>query len=177
MTQRSWRLVNLALLALFFVGSLTAYDRVPGRFPAHFDLAGNPTRWDARSLVSWMMLPLVAAGITLLLVGLSRWSGRRPDLWNVPDKKRFLALSPEARRPIVHRLERFVEQVNTIGIVILMAVQWAIFHAATSPSPRMPVWIVAVAPAATVVILVAALRMNAAIADEIREAHRAMSGG
>jgi uncharacterized membrane protein len=171
-SAQTYRLLNLLLLGALFAGSLMVYPGVPERFPVHFGFSGQPNAWAARSLLSWLALPLVAAGVALLLEGMSRLSVSRPQLWNVPDKSRFLALTPAERAPIVHRLQRFMGLVAVMTTVLLGVVQASIYHAATGRTPSLPGYVLPAAGINLVVIVTLALRMNARVATLIRDAHR-----
>lgn len=171
MSTQTYRQLNLLLLGALFAGSLMVYPRLPARFPMHFDLSGTPDVWAERSVLSWLLLPMIAAATALLLEMASRMSVRNPQLWNVPEKRRFLALTPEERAPIVHRLQSFIGLVGVTCTVVMMVVQASIFLAAIAPVPRMPIYILIPIALLMGVLLVLGLRMNRAIAVLIRDAH------
>ena len=106
MEARSIYRLQLLLLALYFAVAAALWNTLPERVPIHFDLAGHPTTWARTSVLSWFGLPLLAAAMTLFLYGIGQASAHTPELWNIPEKERFLALSPAARAPIVAYLRR-----------------------------------------------------------------------
>lgn len=171
MSTQTYRLLNLLLLGALFAGSIMVYPRLPERIPMHFDLSGQPDRWEERSLIAWLLLPVVATGTALLLDVGSRISVRNPQLWNVPDKPRFLALTPEERAPIIQRLQNFMGLVGVTVTVVLMMVQASVYLAAIQPVPRMPAYALAAIVLLMGVLLVAGLRLNRGIAALIRDAH------
>jgi hypothetical protein len=104
-------LAVLAFVAVWGV-ALAAWPSLPERIPVHFDLHGRPDR--AGDKAEWLVLPVVSTLLTGLFVVLSRgtqWlATRHPEWVNVPRKKQFLALSPEARA-------RVLEPLATLGLV------------------------------------------------------------
>jgi uncharacterized membrane protein len=128
---RSIYALNTALIVVFLAATVAAWDVLPERIPIHFGFSGSPTRWVNRSFLSWFGLPILAAAMTLLMYGASMLAIRSPDLWNVPDKKRFLALSPEARAPVVELLQKYLAWTATALIMVFLAVQTGVYESAT----------------------------------------------
>jgi hypothetical protein len=77
------------------------YPSLPDPFPTHFDGAGVPDAWTAKSVGAWFMLPGIGVAMLCLLAGIGAglaWMARHaPTLLNVPGKDRFVALPPECR--------------------------------------------------------------------------------
>ena len=95
--------IDAALLALMWIGGVIAYQRLPQRFPIHFDVAGRADGWAERAaegFVLWMLLPVIATLTSLILRWAPRAARSNPTLWNIPHKKEFLALDSERREPI-----------------------------------------------------------------------------
>jgi uncharacterized membrane protein len=176
MNEKPLRLAALGLLAALYAGSAAAYPRLPERIPIHFDLAGNPDTWASTTLLSWFMLPLIATAVAgLMLVG-GRVSEYRPELWNVPEKPRFLALSAEARAPIVARLRAFLALMAVMTTALMALIQVEVFLVSTEKMPSTP-WLIAGGIAVMLLVTgVAAVRMNGRVAAEIREAHQRVHG-
>ena len=176
MSEKPLRLAALTLLAALYAGSAAAYPRLPERIPIHFDLAGNPDGWAGTSLLSWFMLPLIATAVAGLMLVAGRLSEYHPELWNVPEKPRFLALPVEERAPIVARLRTFMALMAVMTTALLGVIQAEVFLIATGRMGATP-WLIA---GALVVMLtvtgVAAVRMNGRVAAEIREAHQRLHG-
>lgn len=172
MNAGTYRLLNLLLLGAFHAGSAMAYPTLPGRIPIHFDLWGRPDRWADRSFLSWFGLPLIATALAGFLELASRYSARHPQLWNVPDKRRFLELDPAARAPIIARLREFLAMTGVMGTALVMLVQFSIYHSATGRGSGMQGYVAAGIGIFLLVLLASALRMNARVGAMIREAHR-----
>lgn len=175
MTEKPLRLAALGLLAALYAGSAAAYPRLPERIPIHFDLAGNPDGWASTSLLSWFLLPLIATAMAGFLFVIGRVSEYRPELWNIPEKPRFLALPAEARGPIAARLRAFMALMAVVITALLSTIQVEVFLTATGRAATP--WIMT---GATVLMLlgigVAAVRMSRRVAVEIREAHQRLHG-
>ncbi|HEX8320402.1 DUF1648 domain-containing protein [Longimicrobium sp.] len=176
MTEKPLRLATLGLLAALYAGSAAAYPRLPERIPIHFDLAGNPDGWASTSLLSWFLLPLIATAMAGFLFVIGRVSEYRPELWNVPEKPRFLALPAEARAPIVARLRAFLALMAVMTTALMGVIQVEVFLTATGRGPAPP-WLMT---GAIVLMLVATgvtgVRMGGRVAVEIREAHQRLHG-
>jgi uncharacterized membrane protein len=176
MNEKPLRLGALTLLAGLYAGSAAAYPHLPERIPIHFDFAGNPDAWASTTLLSWFMLPLFATGLAGFLLVLGRLSEYRPELWNIPEKQRFLALSAEARAPIVARLRTFMALVAVLTTALMGTMQVEVFLIATGQMRPTP-WLIAGAVVLMLVVTgVAAVRMNGRVAVEIREAHQRLHG-
>lgn len=170
MSTQRLRLLNAVLLLALFAGSAWAYPRLPARIPIHFGFSGQPDAWESRSFWSWFMLPIIAAALALGLQVVSAWSARHPELWNVPEKRRFLALDAAARAPIVAKLREFVAFVGVVATALLGVVQIAVYQAATGAATGLPVWSLASICAALLVMAVAGGRLNAAVGRMVRDA-------
>lgn len=105
-TALAWAFRCLLLLALLSVALLWThaallYPALPDRIPTHFDAAGTPDRWAARSPANWFLLPSLAVVIVALFLSIAWWGRalvvRAPGIVNMPYKRLFLRLSPDAR--------------------------------------------------------------------------------
>ena len=122
--------INLLLLAAVVGGSVWAWPHLPQRIPAHMGAGGEVTRWTARTAGSWFLIPLVTIGTVALNYAIAALLPARPHLMNLPDRGRFLALPPERRAPVIARMQDFLYGFSAPLIVLLGAVQWAMYRAA-----------------------------------------------
>jgi uncharacterized membrane protein len=74
----------LGIAPFLLLAGIAAYlalewDKIPSRFPVHFDLNGTPNRWVDRSFRGVFGLPIFAAELTTLFFGivLATWYGTR----------------------------------------------------------------------------------------------------
>jgi hypothetical protein len=54
---------NALLLGLWLGAAMAIYRHLPGQIPMHFDLSGEPTRWEPTTHLRWLALPLIAAAL------------------------------------------------------------------------------------------------------------------
>jgi uncharacterized membrane protein len=170
MSIQRYRLLNAVLLLALFAGSAWAYPRLPARIPIHFGVSGQPDRWAARSVASWFMLPAIAAALAVLLHAVSAYAMRHPESWNMPDKRRFLALDAAAQAPIAARMREFVAFVGVVVTALLGVIQAAVYQAATGAARGLPVWSTAAIGASLLVMAVTGMRLNAAVGRMVRDA-------
>lgn len=170
MSTSRYRLLNYLLLAALFAGSAWAYPRLPARIPMHFDLAGQPDRWETRSLVSWFLLPAIALALALFMGWIGGVGARNPHTWNLPDKARFLALSARARAPIVERMQAFLAFVSVLVTALMCAIQVSIYQASTGSTTTLPGWMTIGIGLFLLVTVASALRLNASVGRMIRDA-------
>ena len=92
---------SLATLVGIWALAYVLWPELPERIPVHFDGSGVPDRWAAPTFMNWFALPLVSTFLTALMFAISfsvRGMARRwPGIMNIPRKKEFLKLPPEAR--------------------------------------------------------------------------------
>ena len=128
--------VSAALLAALWLGSLLAWPHLPARIPTHFGFSGKADSWAETTLLSWFGLPLLALAIVLLNVVLARQLPRRPGLFNLSDKQRFLALPSEYQAPVIRRMQDFLHWVSAQMVLLFGLVQWAIYRTAQGADTR-----------------------------------------
>lgn len=121
---------NVVLLGFLFIFSIAVFDTLPDRIPMHYDVHGAPDRWSDTTMISWLLVPGIAAGLTLLFYLLALWIPalrKRPEMVNMPaaSKKKFLALSEERRGKILKGLASYIYwfpvMVNLTMIIIRYA--------------------------------------------------------
>ena len=160
------------VLVLFWTQALWLWPRLPARIPVHFGASGAVDRWAPTTLVTWFALPLLAALISASLWGLGRWAVTAPKLWNVPEKERFLALSPEARAPVMDMVRGFLDGTGIVTILFLGLMHWWTYRTATGASRGLsrlfPLWI----SLAVLGALVASVALYVRLQRRILEASR-----
>ncbi len=163
--------VHLFLYTLWIGAAAYVYPRLPERYPIHFGADGTPDSWVERSLVTWFMLPGIALLTWLFLYWTIRATRNAPHWWNVPEKKRFLALSEAARAPIIERLIGFIDWV-AIGITLLfMGLHAGMYAAAFTETQKLPLSTLGLILVFVVFTMGGALVMNRRIRQEILAAH------
>jgi multisubunit Na+/H+ antiporter MnhC subunit len=167
---RSVYQLQLLLLALYFAAAALLWPTLPGRVPIHFDFAGRPTTWARTSMLSWFGLPLITAAMTLFLYGMGRASNSAPELWNIPEKKRFLALSPATRAPIVAYLSRAMAWSAVMVSFTFIGIHVGVYQTAMGRSTGLA-WqshLLSLAPMGVLLLVVSWIARNAG--EQIRQA-------
>lgn len=131
MMNRLAHMINGILLAGLVVGSIAVYDNLPAQIPVHMGLDGKVDGWEARTLLSWLSLPLVAAGMTVLLYIIARLMDRYPHLVNLPGRERFRELSPERRDAVMRVLRAGLYRTAAAQLAMFILIQMGIYQAAT----------------------------------------------
>ena len=73
--EKLWRTLFYILMGLPLVVTLAAMLVLPVEIPAHYDAAGNITRWGSE--YEMLLLPLITLLMGGFLLKVSRWSGKR----------------------------------------------------------------------------------------------------
>ncbi len=131
------RRVCYALLASYWVLCITLYPQLPERIAIHFDMHGRPNGWTDSAWLGWFGLPVLASVVTWMLIGIAQLALRTPSLWSLPEKSRFLRLTPQQRQPILRELIHLMDVAAVYTIAVFMVVQLAIFQAALSSFARL----------------------------------------
>ena len=166
-------LLAAAHAALWGVAAMTL--RNLETHPDHFDIAGRPDSWTTDS---WWTMPLVALAMTGLLVGALFMSRRlvvtSPQWVNLPRKRDWLALSPEARlrafKPAEGLLLGAAVFMNLIFISLTLDTYAVATGAATTLSPMKLILVFA---CLVVWLVLSVMRIRQAIGDEVRAARQA----
>lgn len=178
MSARHYRILNALLVLALLAGSAWAYPRLPGRIPIHFGLSGEPDRWAARSVISWYLLPAIAVATALGMHAISVYGTRWPEAWNLPEKRRFLALPRSAQAPIIERMQGFLAFTGLVVTALFSVLQAGIYTASTSGgrSAGLPVWASGGILAAVLLIGIGGVRLNGALGRMVRAASARVEG-
>lgn len=122
--------INALLAGALLLGSALVWPELPERVPGHFGLGGEVTRWDSPSALSWFGLPLVGLALVAMLYGIARLLPSRPDLFNMPDKDRFLELPAAFRAPVVARMREMLHGLASLMLVMPGVIQWMRYRTA-----------------------------------------------
>ena len=171
MTTRRYRLLNAVLVLALLAASVWAYPRLPERIPVHFGFSGEPDRWEARSVGSWFLLPAVTAALAVLMHAMSAWGASNPHLWNLPDKRRFLALPRAEQAPIIARMQRFIAMMGVVLTLLMSAIQAGIYRTSLGGSRGLPPWVLGWIFASLLAIGIMAYRLNTELGQRVRDAH------
>ncbi|HET9441402.1 MAG TPA: DUF1648 domain-containing protein [Longimicrobiales bacterium] len=126
-----------ALLTAYWAMCLMLYPRLPARMPLHFNWRGEADGWTNNASAVWFMLPVIATLTLLMIWGAGKLAARSPQLWNVPEKQRFLALSEAQRAPIVRHLLGVMDVAALYTLSLIIVVQVSMYRGALSEEARL----------------------------------------
>jgi uncharacterized membrane protein len=141
--KRLFDLANAALLFLLGLFVYAWYPKLPGRFPSHFNLAGNPDRWSGKG--AFLAIVAVPFILTLVFYVLIRFMPRlagNPQRLNIPHKEEFLKLPAEKQTIYWTLLQEFFAGLTAVVnllfyIIIRGTVCVAAGQASLLPLPSM----------------------------------------
>jgi uncharacterized membrane protein len=120
-------LVCLAVIALITYQAFNGPEPLPARIPIHFDAAGNANGWGPPS--SLVMLPIVAAGLYLLITVISLLpTGIRSAV----------KLTPESRERIQALTRQMLAWIKAEMVGLFLFIQWFILAGIRDGSNRIP---------------------------------------
>lgn len=147
-------------MAAFFTFSYAVYDKLPDVIPMHFGASGAPDRFAPKTLLTWMLLPIVALLLTVFITGINMAIAKRPNSINLPNRDVFRELPPEAQRPIMDILLGFMHFTNAMLILLLFLIQYLIYKGISDGSNSLPSWFIFVAIGFVLLILAASVTMT-----------------
>lgn len=159
-----------ALLAAYWTMCVVLYPRLPARLPIHFNFRGEPDSWTNNASAFWFLLPVIATVTLMLIWGVGELAARSPQLWNVPEKQRFLALSDAQRAPIVRRLLGIMDVAALYTLSLIIVVQVGMYNSALSTGARLGWPFHLVLWGGLAVLLLYALRLHGQVRKMIRDA-------
>jgi uncharacterized membrane protein len=171
MNERSVYRLQLILLASYFTVAAALWPLLPRRMPLHLSFTGEATAWTTTTLLSWFGLPLFSVAMAAFIFSLGRLAVRTPELWNIPEKQRFLALPPAERAPIEAYLRGFLAWCSVLVTISFIGIHIGLYDAATEHVLGLS-WLsnlVAFAPIG--VILLLAVRSSRTAAKLVRARH------
>jgi len=110
----------------------------------------------------------VAVLIQALMTGLTFLLPKRPDLFNFPEKERFLKLPPEYRRDVIPLMQQTMDALAALTMLVLLSVQVMLWRVALghSASNALPLVIIS-----SVVFLPLALLLTSRVNKATEAAH------
>lgn len=117
---------TILVVAVHLAFSATVYGDLPARIPTHFNAAGVPDGFGARS--SWWLLPTISVASAALMIGVALVLPRRPDLLNLPNKQEILALPRDAQVAVVRQAQPGLLMLSLMVAGVFLFVQYAIWE-------------------------------------------------
>jgi hypothetical protein len=155
------------VLAVHIVCAVVGYGALPEEIPRHIAFDGTPGNYAPRSLGAWFLLPAIAVAMQLLLEAIARVLPGRPQLFNFPEKARFLDLPAAHRAPVITEMVGVLD-LAAFGVqAILLLVLGMLWDAATGASSTAgSVMLLNAGVALTPALLLRIRRVSLAVARE-----------
>lgn len=164
------RILPWVLLACLWVFGVATYGAdLPADLPQSINLGGDVTATMPSSLGRWLLIPLVATGSLGFILGLTLALPKYPQLFNFPEKERFLRLPARYRGPVLRAMQTTLDATATTMMLMLGTTYFAFWRVARGHdlgASHLAIVLGAVAFAPVVLILVA--RVNAATEEAER---------
>lgn len=162
-------IVHIALIIALWLIPAFAYNSLPDRIPVHFNLHGEPDRWEEKSGWALYMLPAVWTVIGGLIFVLLRY--RRA--FNYPQRDEINKL-PEPYQTPVHILNRqFILAVFVVIGAMFVYLEYAIVNSARTATSSISMLAIFGPIGLTLVLLIAYLiRVRGVAREAIAKAKR-----
>ena len=138
--------LNIFIVGGMFIFSLSTFDDIPGKIPMHFNVSGYPDSWYESTLLNYLIIPLGALGMTILLYAsalLIPIFRKRPGKMNLPRKMRekFLSLSPENQMPVFRLQMVYIYWVCVLINLLYLYIQAGMYRVAVGQLVWVEFWI------------------------------------
>jgi uncharacterized membrane protein len=124
------RMLPWVVLVGMFAFAFATYGGLPDSIPTGLDANGQPRGMREKSLLFWLMLPLISLAVTGLLVGSREMVRRRPQWFNFPDKDRFLKLPTRYRAPVIVEMQFTLDVAAAASLLPIVFVQYLMWETA-----------------------------------------------
>jgi uncharacterized membrane protein len=141
--MRPLALLPATALVLLWALALWLWPHLPEQIPLHFDGAGTPDRFGARTAVNWFLLP----GIATLMVGLFAFAlppwivalaRRNASYLSVPRKEDFARLDPAARARAVGPVNAMLQVIAAELALLFGVILYGTERVASGAWPGLP---------------------------------------
>jgi hypothetical protein len=99
-------------------------------------MSGEPDGWSDRSLLSWLLLPLIALSVCALLYAVALFVPTRPKLVNLPDKKKLLELPDDVQRWVLEGMSLAFYRTTAVMLAMFGILQYGMYRAAVTGCAR-----------------------------------------
>ncbi len=112
--SNAWFIIHVLVTAVTTVLTYVFYDRIPNRYPTHYDLFGNVTNWTEKSYSAVFELPAVQLFLTVLFVWMNNMIANSKQQLNVGNPEKSIQQNVRFRR----RWSLFL-MLSSLGIIVL----------------------------------------------------------
>lgn len=122
------QLASFVLVIFSFYLTISTYSSLPHTYPVHFDLSGTPNRWEMKSWINVLQLPLIQLGMVGFMATLTFWSVYSPRALaylNLPplDTTKMLKLPDEKQIEI-----RILSAIFISTIILFISLMFTIIN-------------------------------------------------
>ena len=171
------RLLPWLLWAALLLFSIATYGGLPADLPRRINAAGDVTQTDPRSLFNWLLVPGIAAFVQGMLSFVSSLLPTQPELFNFPEKERFLKIPSAYRGPVIARMRDVLDIVGTFTMALIFFVQFGLWRVGLGERlpALMPIILIGSIGFLPLVLLLS-VRINSAV-DEAEQRWKASERG
>lgn len=128
------RFILWALIIGIFAFALGTYGSLPELIPSGIDANGAARGWQKKSLLSWLGPAFLMLLLQLGLEVLRHFIPTKPQLFNFPDKERFLKLPREYQAPVITVMQQTMDIVGLSVVLTFGYVQYLMWLTARGES-------------------------------------------
>jgi uncharacterized membrane protein len=166
---RLLRILPWAIVAVHLLFAIAIYPSLGPTVPTHLDFAGQVTRTRPTSWVEWFGLPMVGVATLVLLQGIGALLPKHPQLFNFPEKERFLRIPRAYHGPVLALMRATLDLTGVIVTVIFLLVHVMLWLAGDGEAPAaMHVVILLLTVGTLPMILVVTSKINTAVEEAER---------
>jgi uncharacterized membrane protein len=166
-SKKLWQAVKV-VVAIHLILAVVAWFMLPPQIPTHFGASGKADAWSSSSIPAWFALVAVSAGISLMIHFITLPGGK--NFWNIGEKKRFLALTPEQQAPVLELMRLFGACSALCVNLVLLTLHLGMYLAAQGHTKGLPWWINLVLFGAPGCLLLGIIPWDKAVRREVRKA-------
>lgn len=124
------RIIAWALIVGVFAFTLGTYGGLPESLPTGIDANGTARGWQKKSLLSWLTPPLLMLLLHAGVETLRYYLPKKPQMFNFPEKDRFLKLPPEYQAPVLTVMQQTMDIVGLSMILTFGFLQYLMWQTA-----------------------------------------------
>jgi len=162
---------TILVVAAHLLFSATVYGDLPARIPTHFNAAGVPDGFGARS--SWWLMPMINLASAALTIGVTLALPRRPDLLNLPGKQEILALPRDAQVAVVRQAQPGLLMLSLMVAGVFLFLQYATWEVTQGRTATGIGNLILIIPIVSIAVLPALL---VPVSRELRRQQAALAG-
>jgi uncharacterized membrane protein len=125
------RVLPFGVLTLMFAFAFATWGGLPPEIPTHFGFDGSVNDVTTTSVQVWFGLPFLTLGVHLMMLTLTGSLPRRPELFNFPDKARFLRLPAAYQGPVITIMQWMLDLTSLLVVLLMATGQVTIWLGAT----------------------------------------------